>query len=93
MSSMPGRRPPPSSDQTLTLKQRLDNIRHLGRLIAQIWRTSRPMTAATIALRIVGALQPIAMLYVGKLIIDEVIRLAGISVPTPPLPAGSKPAR
>lgn len=81
MSTIPGRRPPPLADQTLTFRQRLDNIRHLGRLLSQIWRTSRPLTAATIALRIVGALQPIAMLYVGKLIIDEVVRLAGISTP------------
>ena len=48
-------------------------IRHLGRLFAQIWRTSRFLTLASLLLRLVRALQPVAMLYVGKLIIDEVV--------------------
>ncbi|HET6360479.1 MAG TPA: ABC transporter ATP-binding protein, partial [Gemmatimonadota bacterium] len=42
------------------------------------WDTSRLYTALTLSLRLVRALLPVATLYVGKLIIDEVIRLAGI---------------
>src|SRR6478752_7451112 len=83
MTDLPGRRPPPISEQTPTLKQRLDNLRHLGRLIAQIWRTSRPMTAASIGLRLIAALQPIAVLYAAKLIVDEVVHLTSVASPGP----------
>lgn len=83
MTDLPGRRPPPISEQAPSLKQRLDNLRHLGRLIAQIWRTSRPMTAASIGLRLIAALQPIAVLYAAKLIVDEVVHLTSVAAPGP----------
>jgi len=83
MTDLPGRRPPPIPEQTPSFRERIDNLRHLGRLLAQIWRTSKPLMAASIGLRLVASLQPIAMLYVGKLIIDEVVRLTGIAAPGP----------
>ena len=43
-----------------------------------VWRTSPGLTVATLALRLVRALLPVATLFVGKLIIDEVLRLAGL---------------
>jgi ATP-binding cassette subfamily B protein len=85
MTDLPGRRPPPAPETSPTFKQRLENLRHLGRLIAQIWRTSRPMTAASIGLRLVAAFQPIAVLYAAKLIVDEVVRLTSITPPGPDL--------
>src|SRR5690606_15411838 len=54
-----------------------------GRLVAQIWRTSKPLTAASIGLRLISSLQPLAMLFVGKLIIDEVVRLTTVTPPGP----------
>lgn len=81
MTDLPGRRPPPTPDETPSLRERIENLRHLGRLVAQIWRTSRPLTAASIGLRLLASLQPLAMLYVGKLIIDEVVRLTTIAPP------------
>ena len=81
MTDLPGRRPPPTPDETPTFRQRLENLRHLGRLVAQIWRTSRVLTSASIGLRLVSSIQPVAMLYVGKLIIDEVVRLTTIAPP------------
>jgi len=83
MTDLPGRRPPPTPDQAPTFRERIENLRHLGRLVAQIWRTSKRLTAASIGLRLVSALQPVAMLYVGKLIIDEVVRLTAIVPPGP----------
>lgn len=85
MTDLPGRRPPPTADKTPSFSERLANLRHLGRLVAQIWRTSAPLTAASIGLRLISSLQPIAMLYVAKLIIDEVVRLTGIAAPGPAL--------
>ncbi|WP_345774450.1 ABC transporter ATP-binding protein [Devosia sp. FJ2-5-3] len=83
MTDMPGRRPPPIPDKTPTFRERLDNLRHLGRLVAQIWRTSRWLTSATVVLRLIAALQPVAVLYAAKLIVDEVVRLTGIAAPGP----------
>lgn len=83
MTDLPGRRPPPTPDRAPTLKERIENLAHLGRLVAQIWRTSKPLTAASIGLRLIASLQPVAVLYAAKLIVDEVVRLSGIVPPGP----------
>lgn len=83
MTDLPGRRPPPTPDQNPTFRERLDNLRHLGRLVAQIWRTSRWLTSASIGLRLIAALQPVAVLYAAKLIVDEVVRLTALPPPGP----------
>ncbi|MEZ5782560.1 MAG: ABC transporter ATP-binding protein [Rhizobiaceae bacterium] len=72
--------PFPNPKNKPSINERLTNLGHLGRLVAQIWRTSRWLTAATIILRLVRAVLPVAKLYVGKLIIDEVVRLSGLHV-------------
>ncbi len=41
------------------------------------------MTAASIGLRLLAALQPIAVLYAAKLIVDEVVRLSSLTSPGP----------
>lgn len=41
------------------------------------------MTAASIGLRLLAALQPIAVLYAAKLIVDEVVRLSSLTPPGP----------
>jgi len=41
-----------------------------------VWDTSRPLTIAQAVLRLARALIPVAVLYIGKLIIDEVVALA-----------------
>ncbi len=81
MTDLPGRRPPPVPDENPTFRERLDNLRHLARLVAQIWRTSRWLTAASIGLRLIAALQPVAVLYAAKLIVDEVVRLTAMAAP------------
>nr|WP_314262532.1 ABC transporter ATP-binding protein [uncultured Devosia sp.] len=81
MTDLPGRRPPPTPDRAPTFRERLDNLRHLGRLVSQIWRTSPGLTSASIGLRLVASLQPVAVLYAAKLIVDEVVRLSGMTPP------------
>src|SRR5690606_19068372 len=61
----------------LSLRERFGALRHLPRLFRLVWATSPAMTAANLALRLVRALQPVALLYVGKLVIDAVVRLLG----------------
>jgi ATP-binding cassette, subfamily B, bacterial len=63
------------------MRERLGALRNLPEFLALIWRTSRVLTVSDLLLRLVRALLPIATLYVGKLIIDEVIRLASTAAP------------
>ncbi|MEQ1941145.1 ABC transporter ATP-binding protein [Mesorhizobium sp. VNQ89] len=65
------------------LGQQLATLRHLKRFFAQVWRTSPQLTVASIALRLLSAIQPLLLLYVGKLIIDEVVLQAGQPTPGP----------
>ena len=72
--------PPPLPAQQLNFRQRLGAMRNIPPFLRGIWETSRPLTLATIGLRLVRAFLPIATLYVGKLIIDEAVRLVGAGV-------------
>ena len=83
MRDLPGRRPPPLPDTAPTFREQLENFRLIWRLLVQIWHTSPPLAIASVMLRLLGALQPIVMLWVGKLIIDDVVRLTGITPPGP----------
>jgi ATP-binding cassette subfamily B protein len=65
--------------------ERLKTIRHLGRLFAQMWRTSPWLMSLSIALRVVVAVQPPLVLLFTKLIIDEVVLQTGLGIPGPEL--------
>src|SRR6185436_19995838 len=60
-----------------SLRERFGALRNLPPFLRLIWQTSPSLTVANAALRLVRAVLPVAMLFVGKLIIDEVIALAG----------------
>ncbi len=60
-----------------SFKERVGALRNLRPFVAMVWRTSPGLAAASVALRLVRAFAPVATLYVGKLIIDEVVRLVG----------------
>jgi ATP-binding cassette subfamily B protein len=60
----------------LTLKERLAALRNLPRFFTLVWKTSRQMTIINALLRIIKSATPLAILYVGKLIIDEVIHIS-----------------
>ncbi|CAN5164280.1 ABC transporter ATP-binding protein [soil metagenome] len=66
---------------TKSLRERVGALRNLPPFLRQVWQTSRSMTLASLGLRSIRALLPIATLYVGKLIIDEAVRLVGQGVP------------
>jgi len=67
----PGEAPAPRS-----LRERFGALRNLPPFLKLIWRTSPSLTLSDLSLRLVRALLPVVTLYVGKLIIDEVVRLA-----------------
>ncbi len=71
--------PPP---QLKTVRERLGAMRHVVPLFGLVWRTNRVLTISTMCVRLVRALLPVISLYIGKLIIDEVIAKAAL--PTHP---------
>lgn len=70
-----------ASPPELTWRERAGALRHLPALFRMVWAASPGLTLASIGLRLVRALIPVAMLYVGKLIIDEVV----LQARTPPV--------
>src|SRR5690606_1646924 len=73
---------PPSATPRPSLRERVGALRNLPPFLRDIWATSRPLTLASLGLRLLRALMPVAMLYIGKLIIDEAVRLVGAGVAT-----------
>ncbi len=57
----------------MPLKERVGAFRNLPRFFSMIWHTSKWMTTGNVLLRLVKAAIPVVMLWVGKLIIDEII--------------------
>src|SRR6185436_13669992 len=60
----------------LTFKQRLAALRNLPKFFKLVWQTSPSMTVGNAVLRIIKSAIPVAVLYVGKLIIDQVVLIS-----------------
>ncbi len=58
-----------------SLKENMAAFKNIPKLLALIWETHRGLTVANISLRLLKSGIPVATLYLGKLIIDEIIRL------------------
>ncbi len=63
------------------MSERLQALRNLPGFFRLIWECSPALTALNAALRVVRALLPLGMLYLGKLIIDEVVFLTAAEDP------------
>lgn len=74
--SAPSARPAPNA-QRPSLRERFDAMRNLRPFLKLIWQTSPGLTLTSLGLRLIRAFLPVVMLYIGKLIIDEAIRLVG----------------
>ena len=72
-AAAPGSAPGPMPQ---SLRERVGALRNVPPFLRLVWQTSRPLTLAQCALRLLRAVLPVAALYVGKLIIDEVVALA-----------------
>lgn len=75
--------PSPSTVNASSFRERVGALRNLRPFLAMVWATSPTLTAATIALRLMRALLPVATLYIGKLIIDDVVML--VQLPDKPM--------
>src|ERR1700744_5578854 len=65
----------PPAAPAKSLKERVGALRNLRPFLTMVWHTSRGLTAASLVLRLVRAVMPVITLYVGKLIIDNVVLL------------------
>jgi ATP-binding cassette subfamily B protein len=72
-----GQRPQP-----LPLRERFGALRNVPPFLRLVWQTSPALMLSSLVLRLIRALLPVATLFVGKLIIDEVVHLA--QLPSPP---------
>ena len=60
----------------IKLKDRFSALRNLPRFFKLVWQTSPSLTIANAVLRIFKSATPVAILYVGKLIIDQVVQIS-----------------
>jgi ATP-binding cassette subfamily B protein len=79
-TSAPAAAPGAPKRNNPSLRERVSALRNLPPFLREIWATSRTLTLASLGLRLVRALLPIITLYIGKLIIDEAVRLVGAGV-------------
>jgi len=70
------KQPAKNTAETLTVKQRLAALRNLPKFFKLVWQTSPSLTLANAVLRIIKSAIPVAVLYVGKLIIDQVVLIS-----------------
>jgi ATP-binding cassette subfamily B protein len=59
--------------EKVSFKESFKALKYLTPFFKLIWQTSKKLTIANVVLRILKAALPLATLYVGKLIVDEVI--------------------
>ena len=65
-----------TASTSLTFKQRLSALRNLPRFFKLVWHTSPSLTLINALLRILRSAIPLGILYVGKLIIDQVVQVS-----------------
>ena len=65
----------PFTATSKSVKERVGALKNLRPFVVMVWRTSPQLTAASLVLRLLRALLPVITLFVGKLIIDQVVLL------------------
>ncbi|WP_244228393.1 ABC transporter ATP-binding protein [Mucilaginibacter kameinonensis] len=62
-------------EQKISFKERLSALSNLPEFFSLVWQSSPGKTTMSFLLRIIRSAMPVALLYVGKLIIDQVVLL------------------
>lgn len=70
---------PPDAPPLPDFSARWAALRNIPPFLAMVWRASPGLTLAMLVLRLLRAVMPVAMLWVGKLIIDEVVALSALA--------------
>src|SRR3954464_11504783 len=66
-----GRGPAPPE---VSWRERLQALRHLPKLLRMVWETEPRYVVGILLLRVVRSAVPLAVLWIGKLIVDEVVQ-------------------
>ena len=77
MASVPPSKRRGSEEVDLTWRTRLQSLRNVKPLIRLVWDTSPMLVSTSIVLRLLRGLMPLALLWVPKLILDEVVARLG----------------
>ncbi|MET4106956.1 ABC transporter ATP-binding protein [Hymenobacter sp. UYP22] len=80
-STISAKKPRPDGKPALTVRERFSALRNLPAFLRLIWQTSPGLTLGNVGLRLLRALLPVAMLYVGQLILDAVVQLSQLPAP------------
>lgn len=72
---------PPDAPASPNYAARWAALKNIPPFLVMVWRASPALTLAMVALRLMRALMPVAMLWVGKLIIDQVVALSASGGP------------
>ena len=78
-----GRTPAPAN---VSWRERLQALRHLPKLLRMVWDTNPYYVVGILLLRVARSLIPLAVLWVGKLIVDEVVHSIGVAQSGGPVP-------
>jgi ATP-binding cassette subfamily B protein len=65
----------------LSFRERMGALRNLPQFFRLVWQTSPGMFTGNIILRVLRAALPVLMLYLGKLIIDEIVAVTQLAAP------------
>ena len=58
-------------------RERIQALKHVPRLLRLVWRSEPRYVAGILVLRVARSLVPLVVLWIGKLIVDEVVRAIG----------------
>src|SRR6478672_174275 len=71
-----GRRRP--EDREVSWRERLQAVKHLPRLLRLVWETEPRYVVGILVLRVLRSVVPLAVLWVGKLIVDQGVTSVGL---------------
>ncbi|GAA3951121.1 ABC transporter ATP-binding protein [Hymenobacter algoricola] len=75
-NSISAKKPQPDGKPAVSVRERFSALRNLPEFLRLIWQTSPGLTLGNVALRLLRAALPVAMLYVAQLILDAVVQLS-----------------
>ncbi|WP_375437016.1 ABC transporter ATP-binding protein [uncultured Hymenobacter sp.] len=76
LTKVSAKAPRPDGKPALTVRERFSALKNLPEFLRLIWQTSPTLTLSNVGLRLLRAALPVAMLYVGQLILDTVVELS-----------------
>ena len=76
----------PPTDPDISWRERLQALRHLPKLLRMVWETNPAYVVGILVLRVARSAIPLGVLWVGKLIVDEVVHAIAVVQAGGPVP-------